>query len=723
MGTSNRTHYRACNLCEAICGLEILVEGDQIISIRGDRKDPLSQGHICPKAVSLQDIHNDPDRLKHPMRRNPDGDWEQVSWRAALDETADRLGTTQREFGRDAVAVYIGNPAVHNSGTMLFGPSLWRALRTKNRFSATSVDQLPHHLAAMLMFGHQLLLPVPDVDRTGFLLILGANPAVSNGSMMTAPGMSRRIKEIRRRGGRVVVIDPRRTETADLADTHFFIRPGTDALLLMALAHVVFAEDLVNTRDLSDHISSLDRIRECCAPFSPDRVSLATGLSADEIRALARDFAAADSAVCYGRIGVSTHPFGSVCQWLVNVLNIITGNFDRPGGAMFTRPAVDLLRTVGPGSVGRWSSRVSGLPAFGGELPVAVLAEEILTEGEGQIRSLVTVAGNPVLSTPNGRQLDRALEGLDFMVSVDLYLNETTRHAHLILPPTGPLEHDHYDLVFNLLAVRNSAKYSPPLFDPADNTMHDWQIFEGLRQRLDRRPVGKRARTRVNALLGPRRVLDLGLRSGPYGAGVNPLGRGLSLRTLERSPHGIDLGPLEPCLPERLRTRDRRIDLAPELVISDLPRLERLLEETARPDGDHTLFLLVGRRQLRSNNSWMHNFHRLVKGRERCTVLIHPIDAQRLGVESGQRVRIRSAVGTIEAPAEVSDEIMPGVVSLPHGWGHNRDGVGLSTATKHPGVSFNDVTDETALDPVIGTSVLSGVPVQLRPTAADTGTS
>jgi anaerobic selenocysteine-containing dehydrogenase len=518
------------------------------------------------------------------------------------------------------------------------------------------------------------------------------------------------------------VIDPRRTETADLADTHFFIRPGTDALLLMALVHVVFDENLVETAHLAGHLSSLDRIRECCAPFGPDRAAAITGLSADEIRALARDFAAADSAVCYGRIGVSTHPFGAVCQWLVNVLNIITGNLDRPGGAMFSRPAVDLLRTVGPGSVGRWSSRVSGLPAFGGELPVAVLAEEILTDGEGQIRSLVTVAGNPVLSTPNGRQLDRALDGLDFMVSVDLYLNETTRHAHLILPPTGPLEHDHYDLAFNLLSVRDHAKYSPPLFEPDADTMHDWQIFEQLGKRLDRRPLAKRIGSRINGLLGPRGMLNLGLRSGPYGAGFNPLRRGLSLRTLERSPHGVDLGPLKPCLPGRLRTRDRRIDLAPELIVADLPRLERLLDAAAHPVGDDTSFLLVGRRQLRSNNSWMHNFHRLVKGRERCTLLIHPSDAQRLGVVSGQSVRIRSDVGSIEAPAEVSDEIMPGVVSLPHGWGHNRDGVRLTTATRHPGVSVNDVTAETAVDPVIGTSVLSGVPVLLRPIAADNGT-
>jgi len=714
MNTSKKVHYRACNLCEAICGLEITVEDGEIVSIRGDRDDPFSRGHVCPKAVALQDIHNDPDRLKHPLRRTAGGDWERIPWKVALDETANRLSSTQRDHGRDAVGVYIGNPAVHNYGTMLFGPPLWRALRTKNRFSATSVDQLPHHLAALLMFGHQLLLPVPDVDRSSFMLILGANPAVSNGSMMTAPGMSRRLKALRERGGRVVVVDPRRTETADLADHHLFIRPGTDALLLMAMVQVIFDEDLADPGHLSSLISSIDTLREYAADFSPERVSPATGLEPDCIGDLAREFAAAPSAVWYGRIGVSTHPFGSLCQWLVNVLNTITGNLDRPGGAMFTTPAVDLLKTVGSGSIGRWSSRVRGLPAFGGELPSAVLAEEILTEGEGQIKSLITVAGNPVLSTPNGRRLDRALADLDFMVSVDLYLNETTRHAQLILPPTGPLEHDHYDLVFNLLAVRNVAKYSPALFDPQQDTRHDWQIFEALRSRLDKRSFAKRAKARLSSLVGPRRLLDLGLRSGPYGTGMKPLGRGLTLRALERSPHGLDFGDLQPRLPFALRTHDGRIDLAPEMMVADIHRLHRLVDESTTENAPDSSLLLIGRRQLRSNNSWMHNFPRLMKGRDRCTVLIHPDDAKTLGVSSGQRVAITSASGGIEAPVEISEEIMPGVVSLPHGWGHHRDGVRLATAILNPGVSLNDVIDDGLVDPVIGTAILSGIPVTIK---------
>ncbi len=711
---SKKVHYRACPLCEATCGLAITVEDGSVTSVRADRDDPFSQGHICPKAVALKDIHEDPDRIRHPLRRTRAGQWETIGWKTALDETAHRLAAIQDAHGRDAVGVYLGNPAAHNWGTMLYGPPLWRVLRTKNRFSATSVDQLPHHLAAFLMFGHQLMLPIPDIDRTQFLLVLGANPVVSNGSLMTAPGFPRRLKALHQRGGRMVVVDPRRTETAGLADRHHFIRPGTDALFLMALIHTVFSEDLADPGALVGITTPLDDLSRLAADFPPERVAEATGIPMEDIRSLAREFATAPSAVCYGRLGVSTHEFGSLCQWLVNVLNIITGNLDRPGGAMFTRPAVDLLKSVGSGSVGRWTSRVRNLPAFSGELPCSTLAEEILTPGEGQIRSLVTVAGNPVLSTPNGGELDRALAQLDFMVSIDLYLNETTRHANIILPPTGPLEHDHYDLVFNLLAVHNVARYSPAVFDPEPGSLHDWQILEQLRRRLDRRPMKARLQARLAALLGPRRIVNLGLRNGPYGSGLRPFGGGLTFRRLERATHGLDLGPLEPCLPKRLRTKDRRIHLAPAPLVEDVERLRVAMDLAPRLEASKSDFLLIGRRHLRSNNSWMHNFVRLVRGRQRCTLLIHPADAGKLAVTDGDRVAISSRVGRIETVAEVSDEVMPGVVSLPHGWGHDRKGVRLSVAAQHPGASINDVIDETAVDPVIGTAVLSGLPIQIE---------
>ncbi len=711
-GTS--VHYRVCPLCEATCGLEIRVDDGAIVSIRGDRKDPFSRGHICPKAVALQDIQSDPDRLRKPLRRTPGGGWEEISWKEALDAAARGLDTVRRAHGADALAVYLGNPNAHNYGSMLYAPLLLRALGTRNRYSATSVDQLPHHVAAHLMFGHQLLLPVPDVDRTEYLLILGANPAVSNGSLMTAPGMARRIEALKGRGGRLVVVDPRRTETARLADRHLFIRPGTDALLLAAMLHTILEGGMARPGRLEAFTSSWEPLRTAMAPFTPERVAPATGIAAGEIRDLAQELAAAPAAVVYGRFGVSTQAFGGLCHWLINLLNIATGNLDRPGGAMFTRPAVDPLRGGGGGGLGRRHTRVRGLPGFGRELPVAALAEEILTDGAGQIRALLTVAGNPVLSTPDGRRLDEALESLQFMVAVDFYLNETSRHAHLILPPTAPLERDHYDLAFNLLAVRNVARYSPAILEPERGALHDWQILATLLRRLDRGRLRARLKRRLTAALGPRRLLDLALRLGPHGAGLRPGGRGLSLRRLEGSPHGVDLGPLEPCLPDRLRTPDRRIELAPGPFLEDLGRLEDLLVAKGSVRSDDTL-LLIGRRNQRSNNSWMHNAPRLMRGKDRCTLLVHPEDAARLGIDDGQRVTLSGPAGNIVVPVKLSDEILPGVVSLPHGWGHDRPGIRLATAQRHPGASFNDLTDANAVDPLCGTAVLNGIPVTIEP--------
>src|SRR6266851_1702026 len=513
-------HYRNCNLCEAICGIEITRNGGERLDIRGDKDDPFSQGFICPKAVALQDIHYDKDRLKHPVRRTPHG-WQRIGWDLAFDEVAQNLKRIRAAHGRNSIATYLGNPTVHNYGALLFAPGFIRSLHTRNRFSATSVDQLAHHLAAYFMFGHQLLLPVPDLDRTNFFLILGANPAVSNGSMMTAPGMSRMLQEIRQRGGKVILIDPRFNETARLADRHLFIKPGTDVLLLLALLHVVFDEGLTRLGPLAPFTKGVDIISNLVAEFPPEKVASITGIDSDQIRVLAREFASAQSAVCYGRIGVSTQEFGGACQWLINVLNIVTGNLDRPGGAMFTRPAFDPLaapESLAPrGSFARWHSRVRKLPEFSGELPVVTLAEEILTEGAGQIKALVTSAGNPVLSTPNGRQLDRALTSLEFMASIDFYINETTRHAHIILPPSSSLEHEHYDLVFHLLGIRNTAKFSPALFQPGGETRHDWEILLELQTRMEHQGLfgsllGSVKRKLIKRFFGPERILDLGLR-------------------------------------------------------------------------------------------------------------------------------------------------------------------------------------------------------------------
>jgi anaerobic selenocysteine-containing dehydrogenase len=725
-------HYRACNLCEAICGLDIVMRGDVIEAIRGDKDDPLGRGHICPKAVALQDIHSDPDRLQQPVRRTAKG-WERIAWDEAFDEVASRFLQIQREHGDDAVAVYLGNPSVHNYGTMLFAPPLLRALHTRNRFSATSLDQLPHHIVASLLFGHQLLLPVPDIDRTELFVIMGANPVVSNGSLMTVPDIRKRLEAIQQRGGEVVVIDPRRTETARVADRHLFIRPGTDAFLMLAVLNVLFTEKLVQPGRLAGFVDGLEELRAIAEPFVPETVAGRTGIDAGPIRELARSFAAAGRAVWYGRVGVSTQQFGTLTQWLICAVNIVTGNLDRPGGAMFTRPAVDLLSggRVNHGTCGRWRSRVRRLPEFAGELPSCVMAEEMTTPGKGQIRGLLTIAGNPVLSSPNGRQLEQALSGLEFMASIDIYRNETTRHANVILPPTTALEHEHYDVVFHLLAIRNTTRYSPALFTTAKDTHHDWEILLELHTRL----LGKRPLSRAKAWLrrallrwmGPEGLLDLGIRFGPHGSGWKLWKRGLTLRKLKQSRHGIDLGPLEPCLPGRLLTPSKRIHLVPGPLTNDVERLHARLTSSAAEAVNNgvarpTEMLLIGRRQVRSNNSWMHNSERLVKGKEGCTLLMHPEDATRLSIVDGQLVRVTSRVGSLEAVVEVSTEIMPGVISLPHGWGHTRDSVQLETAQRHPGVSINDVTDDQAIDAPSGNAVFNGTPVVVEALAVEMGT-
>ena len=708
---NNTPHYRSCNLCEAICGIEITVQADQRLDIRGDNEDPFSRGYICPKAVALQDIHFDKDRLKYPVRRSANG-WQRIGWDEAFDEVTGNLKRINAKYGKSSIGTYLGNPNVHNYGAMLFAPGFLRSLHTRNKFSATSVDQLAHHVSAYLMFGHQLLLPVPDLDRTNYFLILGANPAVSNGSMMTAPGMSRRLQEIRQRGGKVVLIDPRYNETARLADRHLFVRPGTDVLLLLALLQVVFEEGLTRLRSLASFTNGFETVGKLVSEFPPERVASITGIDAEQIRVLAREFASAEGAVCYGRIGVSTQEFGGVCQWLINVLNIVTGNLDRTGGAMFALPAFDPVTApdgLAPrGSFGRWRSRVRKLPEFAGELPVAALAEEILTEGPGQVKALVTLAGNPVLSTPNGRELDQALSSLEFMVSIDCYVNETTRHAHIILPPTSPLERGHYDLAFHLLAVRNTAKFSPALFEPSADARHDWEILLELQTRMKHNGLRGRVQQKLmRRFVGPERMLDLGLRFGPYGGRFNPFSKGLTLQKVKKAVHGIDLGPLKPCLPQRLRTPDKNIELAPDVLVKDVERVKARFLDDAAPDSNGHL-LLIGRRQLRSNNSWMHNYPRLLRGNPHCTILMHPTDAACRQLVSGQTVVVRSRVGSVALPLEITDEIMPGVVSIPHGWGHDRSGTQLDVAQQHAGESLNDLTDNQAIDALCGTAAFNG---------------
>jgi anaerobic selenocysteine-containing dehydrogenase len=741
------TAYATCPLCEATCGLELRVgAGGELLTVRGDQEDVFSHGFICPKGGSLKALQEDPDRLRTPLIRRG-GSLVEASWEEAFAEIERRLPPLLDAHGRDSVAVYLGNPVVHNLSLLLYARVLLKALGTRNIYSASTVDQMPKQVAAGLMFGTMLSVPIPDVDRTDHLLILGANPLASNGSLMTAPDMRGRLRRIRERGGKVVVIDPRRSRTAEHADEHHFIRPGTDALLLASLVRTLFDEDLVEPGRLAEHANGIDQVRVLAEPFSPDRVAGACGVPAPEIRRMARELAAAPRAAVYGRIGTCTQEFGTLASWLVDVLNFLTGNLDEPGGAMFTRAAAGQANTQGmPGrgrgvKLGRWASRVRGLPEAYGELPVACLAEEIDTPGDGQVRGLITIAGNPGLSTPNSARLSDAMSGLELMVSLDVYVNETTRHADVILPGPTPLEHAHYDLAFYQLAIRNVANFTPPVV-PRDRSMpEEWETLlrlagiaagqgagadveaidgivaaEAVRREVTRSEgrLSGRDQGEVMAALGerrgPERLLDLLLRAGPYGDAFGDRPDGLTLAALEAAPHGIDLGPLEPRIPEVLRTPSGRIELAPEAVAADVDRLRAALERE-RNGG----MVLIGRRQLRSNNSWMHNLEPLVKGKEQCTAHVHPDDADRFGVADGSKARVSSRVGEIEVEVEVTDSVMPGVVSIPHGWGHDLDSLRMSVARAHPGANSNALADEGLIDRLSGNAVLNGIPVEVGP--------
>ena len=705
--TSTRTHHRVCHLCEAMCGLVIQTEGDKVTDVRGDKDDPLSRGHVCPKAVALQDIHEDPDRLRKPMKRirTAPGEYQhvEIEWSEALDLAADALASTIEKQGIDAIGAYFGNPAVHNYGMLTHQRNLFRHIRTRNRFSATSVDQLPHHLVSLWCFGHMLLHPIPDVDRTHYFLMLGANPLASNGSIWTVPDVRQRLKDLKSRGGKLVVVDPRRTETAELASEHLFIRPGSDAAFLLAMIHVLFRDDLVVPGPLGDFTDGLDEVAAAVSELSPDWAAPLTGIEADDIVRIAHELAEAEAGICYGRMGVSTQAYGALCQWAIQVINVATGHLDKPGGSLFTRPAMDQVVNTNPGGFGRFASRGRGLPEFNYELPAATMVDEIRTEGEGQIRLMFTGAGNPVLSTPNGRALDEALEELDFMISVDPALNETTRHADVILPPTSPLEHDHYDIAFHNLAIRNTARYSPAVFDKPEGAMHDWEIFSELGAR-----VAARLNLEPMPTYPPDRMVDAALKSGPYGEHTDWQ---LSIDKLKAHPSGIDLGPLEPSCPERLQTPNQRIQLAIPEVLADI---ERFVKDTDVA-GDH--YRLIGRRHVRDNNSWMHNHHRLMKGKPRCQLLMHPDDVAKEGWQSGMVVTIESRVGAIDAELAASDEMMPGVVSLPHGYGHGLAGTRGEVASRHAGVSCNDITDEQFVDQLSGNAAVNGVSVRLSAAA------
>jgi anaerobic selenocysteine-containing dehydrogenase len=739
--SERRVVNRVCPFCEATCGLAITVEGDAIVSVRGDKEDPFSRGYICPKAHGLKELYHDPDRLRRPVRRTADG-WEEIGWEEAYEEVAARLIAVRDKYGNDAIGTYTGNPIVHDLGAVLYRQVIQRALGSRSMFNSAAIDTLPKIVQTGLMFGRHfpMACPVPDIDRTHYLLIVGANPMISHGSLMTMPDAPGRLKAVMARGGKVVVIDPRRTETAKIASEHHFIRPASDAAFLLGIVHTLFEEGLVDLGAAEGLVEGVETVEAIAAEFAPEAVAEHCGIPADVTRRIARELAAAKSAACYGRLGTCVQEFGTLATWGCELVNVLTGNLDRPGGVMFTTPAapVDAAFPREKGvEIGRWKSRVSGQPEVGGQIPSSTMAEEMLTEGDGQVRAMILMMTNPLRSAANSAELEEAFSKLDFLVAIDFYINETTRHAHIILPTPSPPEQSNYEVGLYLLSVRNVAKWSWAVVPTAPGVPQSWEVFSAIGARLmglggmpaqaiddfilrqfAEGAVATQSRwpdltvdeiaAKVDGGIGPDRLIDMLLRIGPYGDGFGRKPGGLTLAKLQAAEHGIDLGPLEPRLREVINTESGLIDLAPTTMVEDVPRLRA---DMAKRNGN---LVLIGRRDLRCSNSFMHNLPALVKGRDRCTLHVSPYDAGRLRLKTGSSARITSRVGSVVAPVEVTDDLMPGVVSLPHGWGHDVEEARLEVAKAHAGVNTNTLTDNRAYDAASGTAVLFGTPVSLE---------
>lgn len=728
-------HYRTCPLCEAMCGLEVHVEDERVSLIRADRDDVWSKGYLCPKGTALGYLHHDPDRLREPMLREGDK-WREVSWDDAFARCEELLLGVRDRYGPTAMTSYVGNPTVHNFSLSRYVGLFMGLAGFPVIYSAGTVDQWPKNVACALMYGSAWSIPAPDIQRTDYFLVLGANPEASGGSLLACPDVLGEIDGIRARGGRTVVVDPRRTATADRADEWVPIVPGTDAAFLLAIVNVLFADGLVDLGDIADLVIGDDRVRDVAQPFPPEAVAEACGISAATIRRIAHEVATAPAAAVYGRIGLCNQEFGTLSSWLIDVVGILTGNFDRAGGTMFGKPIASPMASF-PNpewadgyTFGRWASRVRGAPEVLGQVPISCLAEEIATPGEGQLKALVTIAGNPVISAPDAARLDEALPLLECMISLDNFLNETTRHAHVILPGLSALEQPHYDEMIWSWAARSAGNYSPAVFG-RDDRPHEWEILArlgaycaGMRgddidvaalddgffaALAEARGVDPTAAVGHYEIGGPERLLDLAIRTGPWGDGYGRDPDGLTLESFKAAPHGIDLGPMVPRAREVVSSVSGKIDLAPEYIVADIPRLRA---RVARPrDG----LLLTSRRHVRSNNSWMHNVTVLMKGKDRCTLLIHPDDAVRAGVSDGALARVSSEAGALEVPVEISDEMMPGVVSLPHGWGHDKSGTRLAVAREHAGVNNNLLAPGRFVDAISGNAAVNGIPVEVVP--------
>ncbi|MEL6193082.1 MAG: molybdopterin-dependent oxidoreductase [Bacteroidota bacterium] len=708
---TTKEHYRVCNLCEAMCGLTITYQGDQVLSIKGDEKDPFSKGHICPKGAKIDELHYNPDRLKEPLRKKEDGSWETISWEAAFEEVGNRINAIRQEYGADAVGFYLGNPTAHNFGFMSHGSELRKILGTKNYYTPTTMDQLPHHFMAYHLYGHTLRMPIPDVDRTDFMLIIGGNPVASNGSLMSVAGIQQKLRAISKRGGKVITIDPRRTETSKVADEHYFIVPGTDIYFLMGILKVLVDNGWMNPGRMNEFMINYEELISLASEIEGETIAHITQIPWENIVDIATTYAQTEKAILYGRMGMSTQEHGGLCNWLLQCINMLSGKFDREGCTMFPKPAFPLFGGKKfRKSIGRWHSRVSKVPEFSGELPVSVMAEEMLVEGEGRMRAMIIHAGNPVLSVPNSREVERGLQNLDFLVSVDIFLNETNRHADIILPPASHLEVDHYDAIFNYLAVSDVAKFSPALYKPKKGQKYDWQIAKAFLKHFEK--TSKKKTDWKFRYLTPRQLLNLGLLFGPYGklSSWKRLFTGLSLGKLKRNPHGISLGPLKQQLPHILSTPSGKIDIGQEIFMQPFRELLKDMKNYQPQPREKNEFLFIGRRHLRSNNSWMHNSPTLMKGKNRCTAMLHPDDALALDIQDGQIISVQSTTGRIDIATELSKNIMPGVICIPHGFGHDGKGTRLKVANKkeNAGVNVNELMDNKMIDPVTGNIAFSG---------------
>ena len=720
MVNSSEIKYRTCHLCEAMCGLEVEVKDNEVIGIKGHNADIYSKGHICPKGVALKDLHYDPDRLKQPVKKTENG-WETISWEEAYDIVTQELKKIRKKYGNNAIGTYTGNPTVHNTGTALTLYDTINAINTQNRYASHSMDSVPHFLVNQLMFGHAMLAPIPDIEHLEYMLILGGNPLASNGSFMSTPDFKGKMRAIQNRGGKIVVIDPRKTETARKASEHYFIHPEQDVLLLLSIINEIFRRNAVVASSVLSFSEYLEELEAAAQDYSIETVSPIVGISVDHIKHIVDDLIQYKNSAVYGRLGVCTQTYGSLCQWLITCINILMGQLDKKGGLMFTLPAIDYVTLMAHESkMFRYKSRVKGYDEIIGEFPTSTMAEEMLTPGKGQIKGFVCIAGNPARSAPNSKMVEKGLATLDFMVAIDMYINETTKYADIILPPAVGLETMHYSFVLHMVATKNTSKFSNPPLAISENPLpiseqqrYDWQIMGELQRRLFSGNLFNRIKNYLISYLHPRTKLDLALKTGPYGVWGGRFLRkdGLSLNRLEKQIEGVELAPLSSVLPDRLFTKNKKINLMPVLFAKELENVKALLQPSI--DKKYPL-RLIGRRHLRSNNSWMHNLQTLEGGSKQCTLMIHPTDAEQYGIEAGEQIQVYTEIGSVNIHAEITPDIIAGTICIPHGWGHHGEGLKLNRAQRNAGVNVNELNNHNRLDPLSYNAAFNGHPVAIR---------